>query len=69
MMRLVTCICVLTTGVLSVLAMSAKSEHKTAPFICNKPQEGKLADVLTIFLTGNELGALKPCGCSNLSGL
>jgi hypothetical protein len=21
-------------------------------------------DVLTVFLTGNELGALKPCGCS-----
>ncbi len=28
----------------------AKSVHKT--------------DVLTVFLTGNELGALKPCGCS-----
>jgi hypothetical protein len=29
---------------------SGKSVHKT--------------DVLTVFLTGNELGALKPCGCS-----
>jgi len=29
------------------------------------------ADVLTVFLTGNELGALKPCGCSGgqLGGL
>jgi len=64
MMRLVTCVCVLTMGALSVSAMSAKSVHKTAPSFCNKLQNGDPADVLTVFLTGNELGALKPCGCS-----
>jgi hypothetical protein len=54
MMRLVVCVCVLTAGALCVFAMSAKpsgkSVHKT--------------EVLTVFLTGNELGALQPCGCS-----
>jgi len=54
MMRLVVCICVLTAGALCVFTMSAKpsgkSIHKT--------------EVLTVFLTGNELGALQPCGCS-----
>ena len=53
-MRLVVCVCVLTAGILCVSAMSgkpsAKSIHKT--------------EVLTVFLTGNELGELKPCGCS-----
>jgi hypothetical protein len=35
-----------------------------------RPSE-KPADVLTVFLTGNELGTLKPCGCSGgqLGGL
>ena len=79
MMRLVTCVCVLTMVALSVSAMSAKSVHKTAPSFCNKSQNGDPAavrlrsphDVLTVFLTGNELGALKPCGCSGgqLGGL
>jgi nitrate/TMAO reductase-like tetraheme cytochrome c subunit len=41
--------------------MSAKPSVKSAP----------KADVLTVLLTGNELGALKPCGCSGgqLGGL
>lgn len=71
MMRLVTCVCVLTTGALFVFAMSAKSVHKPTSFFCNKSQNADLADVLTVFLTGNELGALKPCGCSGgqLGGL
>jgi hypothetical protein len=35
------------------------------------PKPAYKTDVLTIFLTGNELGALKPCGCSGgqLGGL
>jgi hypothetical protein len=71
MMRLATCICALTVGAAYVLgscsaiffqnsiplAMSGKSAHKT--------------DVLTVFLTGNEFGTLKPCGCAGgqLGGL
>jgi len=71
MMRLATSICALTVGAACVLgscsaiffqngvplAMSGKSAHKTG--------------VLTVFLTGNELGELKPCGCSGgqLGGL
>ncbi len=71
MMRLVSCVCVLVMGALSILVMSAKSAHKTTPSFCNKSQDGNPADVLTVFLTGNELGALKPCGCSGgqLGGL
>ncbi len=54
-MRLVTCICVLLAVGASCIPdestkPSVKSVHKT--------------DVLTVFLTGNELGALRPCGCS-----
>ena len=41
--------------------------------LSEKPQTNSCAkaDVLTVFLTGNELGALKPCGCSGgqLGGL
>jgi len=61
MMRLVTCICVLTVVVLCVFAMSTKPPAKSV----------RKADVVTVFLTGNELGELKPCGCSGgqLGGL
>ncbi len=61
MKQLVTCICVLALGASCVLDVStepsAKSRRKT--------------DALTIFLTGNELGELRPCGCSGgqLGGL
>jgi len=54
MMRLVTWICVLTAGALCVFAMSTKPQEKSV----------HKTDVLTVFLTGNELGALQPCGCS-----
>ena len=54
MTRLVTWICVLTTGASCLLAMSGKPSTEPA----------HKADVLTVFLTGNELGALQPCGCS-----
>ena len=60
-MRLVSCICVLMVGLPCVLAMSARPSAKSV----------HKADVLTVFLTGDELGALQPCGCSGgqLGGL
>lgn len=60
MTRLVTCICVLTISVSCILAMSTASV-----------KSGCKPDVLVVFITGNELGALKPCGCSGgqLGGL
>lgn len=54
MTRSVTCICVLTVGALCTFGMSTKPRAK----VVHK------SDVLTVFLTGNELGELKPCGCS-----
>ncbi len=71
MMRLMVCICVLMAGVLSVLAVSANVSRETIPSSYNGPPNDSTSDVLTIFLTGNELGMLKPCGCSGgqLGGL
>ena len=59
--RLATCMCVLTVGVSCLLAMSAKSPLRST----------YKTDCVTVFLTGNELGALQPCGCSSgqLGGL
>jgi hypothetical protein len=50
---------------------TAKPICKTEPSLCDKSQNGNPADVLTVFLTGNELGQLQPCGCSGgqLGGL
>ena len=48
MLRLVTCICVLTVAASCILV--SKPSLKT--------------DEITVFLTGNGLGVLKPCGCS-----
>lgn len=65
-MRLTACICVLIVGVLwSPLCVSAMPETQ------EQEQKGGPTDVLTIFLTGSEFGALKPCGCSGgqLGGL
>jgi len=55
MLRLVTCICILTVAASCILV--------SKPALTN--------DVVTVFLTGNELGSLKPCGCSGgqLGGL
>jgi hypothetical protein len=55
MLRLVTCTCVLTVAASCMLVSEPANE----------------ADVISIFLTGNGLGALKPCGCSGgqLGGL
>jgi len=49
MLRLVTCMCVLTVAASCILV--SKPALKT--------------DEITVFLTGNELGVLKPCGCSS----
>ncbi len=55
MLRFVTCICVLTVAA-SCIVVSEPADK---------------ADVITVFLTGNGLGVLKPCGCSGgqLGGL
>ena len=83
MKQLVTCICVLTpleilakankrvVGVLFLtgLMVMASCESTTSTKPPAKPVD--TTDELTVFLTGNELGALKPCGCSGgqLGGL
>lgn len=61
MKRLMTCVFVLMLGVSCVPDRQAKPPATP----------GHEADVPTVFLTGNELGALKPCGCSSgqLGGL
>ncbi len=58
MMRLVACACVLAFGASCIPAMLTRSPMKPSV------KSGREADVLTVFLTGNELGALQPCGCS-----
>ena len=60
---LITCICILAAGISCMM--------KTPKKATNYEQERAKADQFTIFLTGNELGALKPCGCSGgqLGGL
>jgi hypothetical protein len=62
MVRLAALIFILVAGLLCILAMSPKPPQ---PPVCNQPE------ALTVFLTGSELGALKPCGCSGgqLGGL
>ncbi len=54
MKRLVTCFCLVALGASCELARQTK--RPTGPT--------SREHVLTVFLTGNELGALKPCGCS-----
>jgi len=63
MVRLVTFVCVLAVGSSGVLAMSAKSARKEE-FRRSKPQNAEPVDELVVFITGNELGELQPCGCS-----
>jgi len=55
------CLCLLIAAVWCLAAMSTCSPQGKL-----KTQDSKLETVgeVTIFLTGNELGALKPCGCS-----
>ena len=80
MRRLISYICVLIMGFSCLLVLSVKqpaSETSGEPIKSDQPSERgpclspNDADVLTVFLTGNELGALKPCGCSGgqLGGL
>jgi len=60
-MRLFSCVCILTVAGSCISGMSSNSGSKP----------DTTAEVATLFLTGNELGMLKPCGCSGgqLGGL
>jgi len=70
MLRLVTCTCVLTpleilakankkvTGVLFLMGLTVAASC----ILVSKP--ALKTDEITVFLTGNGLGVLKPCGCS-----
>ncbi len=72
MMRLGICICALALGVWCILNVSAGcAAGRSGIAECNKSKNEGLGEVLTVFITGNELGALKPCGCSGgqLGGL
>ncbi len=65
MMRSISYICVLI--VVSLCALSLSVISRGGPPV----KSDQKADVLTVFFTGSELGALKPCGCSGgqLGGL
>ncbi len=56
MKRLIICICILTI----VTSCVSRRPKRTPEY----QQERSIDDSLTVFLTGNVLGALKPCGCS-----
>jgi hypothetical protein len=56
MKRIIICICILITGTSCVL----RSPKRTPTY----EQESSIDDSVTLFFTGNEFGALKPCGCS-----
>ncbi len=59
-------------GVWCVLGMSGGCPAGQSTIsACDKSDKIKGGDVLTVFITGNELGVLKPCGCSGgqLGGL
>jgi len=59
-MRLFSCVCVLLVGVSCILCVSAKQPPKSASAAKTAP----VAKAFTIFITGNELGRMSPCGCS-----
>jgi len=65
MKRLLTCIFVLSVGTCCILTGPGGRLAK------QRAEATEENGVLTVFLTGNELGALKPCGCSGgqLGGL
>lgn len=75
-MRLVICICVLAPleilakankRVIGVLFLTGLAVGASCILDESRKPPAKSvhkADVLTVFLTGNEFGALKPCGCS-----
>lgn len=72
MRRLIISICALMVGVWCVLSMSGGCPAgQSTVSACDKSDKTKGGDVLTVFITGNELGTLKPCGCSGgqLGGL
>jgi len=53
-MKLFSCISIVLLGASCILGISAGQQAKTAPE----------ADKITVFITGNELGSMRPCGCS-----
>ena len=72
MMRLASCICVLTVGVWCLVAMTTCSPRGEPAKSAGPVRDLKeVSDGVSVFLTGNEFGALKPCGCSGgqLGGL
>ena len=72
MKQLIICISVLIIATSCELISSNSSsteEHKSSKITSSTPVDSN--DSITVFLTGNMLGALKPCGCSGgqLGGL
>lgn len=59
MKQLIVCICIL-----GVIASCELSNPAKSPNSQNISIQGNASDSITIFLTGNMLGKLKPCGCS-----
>jgi hypothetical protein len=74
-MRLVSCVCILIAAASCLRGRAVESQKSSEAgkqtASSNTAVKADSADVLTVFLTGNELGALKPCGCSGgqLGGL
>ncbi len=72
MKQLITCICILI-----IVASCELSSPTNSPGLGRQPSESSSkpqkisTDSITVFLTGNMLGSLKPCGCSGgqLGGL
>ncbi|MBN2590581.1 MAG: cytochrome c family protein [Sedimentisphaerales bacterium] len=66
MKQLIVCICILVIIASCELSNPAKSPDSQRISI-----QGDASDSITVFLTGNLLGSLKPCGCSGgqLGGL
>jgi hypothetical protein len=76
MKRLAICIFALMIGTSCVETSSSKQPKKSEEISPRAPVESSIEstdknETLTIFFTGNELGSLKPCGCSGgqLGGL
>lgn len=71
MKQLITCICILIIAASCELSSSIHSSGKKKPYEIIPQQEISSSDGITVFLTGNVLGSLKPCGCSGgqLGGL
>lgn len=71
MKQLIICILILIAAVSCELKSSLNSSDKQKPDELTNHQNETSGDKITVFLTGNTLGSLKPCGCSGgqLGGL